>query len=259
MPKVTDIAAYWKELAAKHGIDKELEPMLEALEKNENVRKALTEGFKPLPDYSHDLDAVRERTKQEKDQEYSDWHQKELKKYDEYVKSVERLQQYETKFGQLDAEVKNQMATPAGLTKAEFEQLLDARLSSRDSAYMDLLEIRESHLGTFKKPLDVKSFEEQWKAHPEWGNSMRTAYKEFIEPEARKIEEADWNAKLKQKYEEGMRDGFSRRSLPTDSDHREFSPLFDRKEEVAKMTESDQERHSREAFFEGLRGEAKPA
>lgn len=259
MPKVNDIKAYWKELAGKHGIDDEtLKPMLEALDK-ESVRKALSEGFKPLPDYSHDLDEVRDKTNKAKDAEYADWFEKEQVKYNEYIKADVLLKQYEAKHGKLDGT----SPTPEikGMTKEEVDKLLEERLtttlSRRDSAYMDLLEIRESHLGTFKKPLDVKLFEAAWKEHPEWG-TMKTAYKFYVEPEMDKIKETEFTTKLQQKYDEGVRDGASRRSLPGDNASRTFSPLFDRKEEVAKLDERAQETHSRQAFFDGLRDQ-KPA
>lgn len=253
MPKVTDIKAYWKELAKKNGVDDDsLKPLLEAMD-NENVRKALTEGFKPLPDYSHDLDEVRDRAKKEKDQEYADWFAKEQVKYNEYLKAEEMLKQYEARHGKLDGS-----GNPTGgLTKEEalklMEEQLQSTLSRRDSAYMDLLEIRESHLGAFKKPLDVKTFEAAWKEHPEWGNSMKSAYKFFVEPDMEKIRETEFNDRLKARYDEGVRDGFSRRSLPVDSASKTFSPMFDRKEEVGKMSEREQDNHSRQAFFDGLR------
>ena len=73
-----------------------------------------------------------------------------------------------------------------------------------------------------------------------------------------KIREAEITTRIQQKYDEGVRDGFSRRSLPADSASKTFSPLFDRKEDVAKLGEREQETHSRNAFFDGLR-ETKPA
>lgn len=259
MPKVNDIKAYWKELAQKNGIDDEtLNPLLEALDKKDSFRKAMTEGFKPLPDYSHDLDDVRDKAVKAKEQEYKDWYEDTKKKYDEYLKAEAELKQYREKHGTLEGAPVNTV----GLTKEEVARMLEEqmaqRLNQRDSAYMDLLEIREQHLGTFKKPLEVKAFEAAWKDHPEWGNSMKSAYKFFVEPEMEKVRETEFNTRLQQKYDEGLRDGFSRRSLPTDSASKTFSPLFDRKEDVGKLSERDQENHSRQAFFDGLRDQ-KPA
>jgi len=259
MPKVNDIKAYWKELAQKGGIDDEtMAPFLEALDKKENFRKAFTENFKPLPDYSHDLDEVRDKATKSTEDKYKEWYDQEQVKYAEYLKAEAELKKYREKHGTLEGVNVN----TTGLTKEEVQKMLEEqmgqRLQQRDGAYMDLLEIRESHLGTFKKPLEVKAFEAAWKEHPEWGNSMKTAYKSFVEPEMDKIREADFTARLQQKYDEGLRDGHSRRSLPTDSASKTFSPLFDRKEDIGKMTEREQENHSRQAFFDGMRDQ-KPA
>src|SRR5258708_5341936 len=99
MPKVTDLKAYWSELAKKNGIDDEtLKPILEAMEK-ENVRKAMEAGFRPQPDYSADLDAVRDRTKKEKDDQYQTWYDEEQKKYAEYVAKIGLVDEYEKRFG----------------------------------------------------------------------------------------------------------------------------------------------------------------
>lgn len=261
MGKVTDLKAYWTELAKKNGIDDDtLKPVLEAMEK-ESFKKAMTEGFKPLPDYSSDLDSVRDRTRAEKDAEYHDWHEDEKKKYQEYVRGMDLVAQYEAKFGKLDGNVNGTNGAPPMLTEDQINKLLEAKLSnvlsSRDGAYMDLLEIREQHMSTFKTPLDTKSFEEAWKTHPEWGQSMRQAYKSYVEPEVAKIREAEWDTKLKAKYDEGLRDGYSRRSIPMDNGAKIFSPMFDRKEDVAKMSDRQQDDHSKNAFLDGLRDSMK--
>lgn len=259
MAKVNDVKAYWKELAQKNGIKEEtLTPFLEAFDKDESFRKTFTDNFKPLPDYSHDLDQVRDRTAKETDAKYQEWYQEEQRKYAVYLDAEAKIKKYQEKYGELDnAEVKN-VVTQTGLTEADVRRLMQETLMPRDNAYMDLLEVREQHLGTFKKPLDTKAFEQAWKDHPEWGNSMKVAYKSFVEPDMEKIREAEFNDRLQKKYDEGLRDGFSRRSLPSDSASKTFSPMFDRKEDIAKMTERDQESHSRQAFFDGLRDQ-KPA
>lgn len=264
MPKVQDLKTYWSELARKNNLsDEDVRPILEAMDKD-NIRKAFTDNFKPLPDYSHDLDEVRNKAKQEKDEEYAAWYQQEQEKYRQYQAAIDALGQYEARYGRLDAQqeqqfVQQQMQQSGGpvITKDDIERLLEERLkdtlSRRDTAYMDLLEIREQHMTTFKKPLNVKEFEDTWRQHPEWGNSMRAAYQLYTAPETEKIQKAEFDAQMEKRYQEGVRDGFSRRSLPADNGSKEFSPFFDQKEDVLKMGARDQERHSREAFFEGLR------
>jgi len=266
--KVTDLKAYWGDLAKKANIpDEKVKAMLEALD-DDAVRKAFTDGFKPLPDYSHDLDDVRNRTKAEKDNEYRTWHEQEKAKYDEYVASIDTLQKYKTKFGELDSAeaarfINDQHRGGPMLTKedidrfkadalAEMKTQLAADNARRDKTMLDYVEIRESHMGTFKAPLDTAAFEKAWGEHPEWGTTLRSAYKEFVAPEMQKIAEAKLKAESDRRYEEGLRDGFSRRNVPIDSQSRSFSPLFDKDVTIDKMTPAEREQHSRQAFFEGL-------
>ena len=266
MPKVSDIKAYWKDIATKAGLDEaKLKQVTEVMD-DDKFAKAFTDHFKPLPDYSHDLDDVRNKAKLEKDAEYKDWFDKEQTKYNEYLASLQELEGYRKQFPN-----NNQQKPPNGegvtMTQEQIDKLMDAKLQTtlndvlgrRDSAVLDLLEVREFHMEKFKKSLDVKSFESAWKEHPEWGGQLKQAYKNFVEPDVKKAEEADWNAKIEAKYQEGIRDGYTRKQLPTDHQSKTFSPIFDRKDDIGKLTEGDQERHSREAFFEGLREPSKQA
>jgi len=259
MPKVQDLKQYYRELAQKAGLAEDVVKQVEAAFEN----KAFVDGFKPLPDYSHDLDDVRNRAKAEKDEEYKDWYAKEQLKYNEYLAGLDRLKTYETKYGSLDVQHPPDPGRQPGgqvLSQEDIDKLVDAKLSNvlqaRDSTYLDYLELREEHLSTFGKPLDRKAFEDAYRQHPEWG-SLRAAYKFWTEPEAEKLKEAKFKEEADRRYQEGVRDGFSRRAVPTDHQPKTFSPLFDRKEDVAKQSEGDQERHSREAFFEELRNDNK--
>lgn len=265
MPKVNDIKQYWREQAVKAGLAAEKLQQAEQLWDDPAFQKVFTDGFKPIPDYSADLDSVRDRAKAEKEKEYQTWYENEQKKYNEYVAGLERLKQYEARYGQLDGGNGNGngngdgSGNPQYLTKeqieAELERKLNERLAGRDSAYLDYLEIREDHLTKFKSPLDKAKFEEFWKAHPELGN-MRTAYKEFVSPEIEKQREAEITTKLEARYQEGLRDGSSRRVIPSDGTPKIFSPLMDRKADVAKLSNSDQEKHSRDSFFAALNNPA---
>lgn len=262
MPKVNDIKAYWKEIATKAGLQGDDLQKVTSVIDNDQFAKVFSEGFKPLPDYSHDMDDVRSRTKAEKDQEYKEWYDKEKVKYNEFVDGLNELDWYRKTYPR-NNETEKSGNSPGNkpMTQEDIDKLVDAKLQTtlndvltrRDSAVLDLLEVREFHMGKFKKPLDVKSFESAWKEHPEWGGSLKVAYKSFVEPDVRKAEEEEWTAKAEKRYQEGVRDGYTRKSMPTDSQPKTFSPMFERNESVDKMSESEQERHSREAFFDGLR------
>jgi hypothetical protein len=264
MPKVADLKAYYRDLAVKAGLGEDEIKQVTAVMENEKFAKAFTEGFKPLPDYSHDLDDVRTRTEAEKDSEYQAWHEQELQKYNEYQAGLDRLRAYEAQYGPLDAAQRQQVITQttAGgnmLTKEDIDRLKaeiksenDSAFARRDQAVLELLDVRENHMNTFKKSMDVKAFEAAWKDHPEWGGTIRQAYKEYIAPEMDKIREAQIKSEADRRYEEGVRDGFSLRATPTDHQPKSFSPMFDREVTIDKMNEGEQEKHSRQSFFEGL-------
>jgi hypothetical protein len=238
---------------------------VEAMLGNEKFAKTFTERFKPLPDYSHDMDAVRTKAKEEKDAEYQTWHQTELEKYDTYVAGIDKLKAYEAKYGPLDAEGQkdflkdNNRGGGNVLSKEDIDKMMlaykaevEAQFGRRDKATLDYIEVRENHMTTFKKPLDVKTFESQWKEHPEWGGDLRLAYEKFVSPEMEKVREAEMNKKMEERYNEGLRDGFSRKVIPSDSRPNQFSPMFDKDVKIEKMNESEAEAHSRASFFEGL-------
>ena len=262
MPKVTDVKAYWADLAKKNGIPEDRAKLiLEALD-DDATRKAITEGFKPLPDYSHDLDEVRTKTEAKKDEEYRNWQTEEMVKYNTYVAGIDKLKAYEEKFGPLEGERRflddqnrgGNMLTKEDVDKmrTDLETQLEARLARRDAATLEFMDVREAHMNTFKKSLDVKGFEEAWRAHPEWGGSVRIAYEKFFSPEMEKIREAQFKDEAERRYQEGVRDGFSRRAIPVDSQPKHFSPMFDKDPAIEKMNEGEQERLSRQSFFEGL-------
>lgn len=267
MPKVTDIKAYWNEIAGKAGLSEEELKLVGGVLDNPKFAKAFTDNFKPLPDYSHDLDDVRAKTKAEKDKEYDAWFKKEQEKYGEYVSGIDKLKKYEEIYGPIDPNNPpdaNDLRNNRGgkmISQEDIDKLVETKLTTvlndtlarRDSAVLDLLEIRETHMNTFKKSLDVKEFEKSWKEHPEWGGSMKQAYKEYVGPDLEKIKNEDIDARIKAAREEGIRDGYSRRSMPIDNANKQFSPMFDRNVNVDKMSEREQENHSRNAFFDGLR------
>lgn len=257
MPKVSDVKAYTRDVFTKAGLgDDVIKQVLSAFD-DEKALKAFTDNFKPLPDYSHAMDEVRTKVKEEKDAEYSNWYQEEQKKYQEYVNGLAELEKLRKGSG-----------NPAGsegvqMTQADIDKLVEAKLqaslesvlSRRDQAYLSFRDADADHLERFGKRMDRVAFEKSWKEHPEWGGDLFTAYEKWVAPEVAKKQEAEWTAKIEARYQEGLRDGFSRKQLPTDHQPKEFSPLFDRKEDVAKLGDREAETHSREAFFAGLRGD----
>lgn len=263
MPKVTDLKAYFREIATKAGLTAEQQQQAEALLAHDGFSKAFGEGFKPLPDYSHDLDSVRERTERDakaaKDAEYADWFAKEKAKYDEFVSVVDEYKLLKAGAnGNGNGNANANGGTP--MTQAEIDKLVETKLSlmlestlaRRDAAYLSFRDADYDHQRRFGKPVDRVAFEKSWKEHPEWGGDLFSAYSRFIEPEVEKAREADVEKRIKAAREEGIRDGYTRRATPADVQSNTFSPIFDAKEDIAKMSDLEQERHSRKAFLEGL-------
>jgi len=230
MPKVSDLKAYYRQLAVDAGLDEaKIKQVMDVMD-DEKFAKTFTERFKPLPDYSHDLDEVRNKTKLETKTEvengYKAWQTQEMEKYNEYVKGIDALKAYETKYGPLDPDdqtrfLENQNQNRGGTMtkedidriKAEIKKETDESFARRDTAVLELLDVRETHMNTFKKSLDVKAFEAAWKEHPEWGGTIRSAYKEYIAPEMDKIRETQTKEELERRYQEGVRDGFTRKQV----------------------------------------------
>jgi hypothetical protein len=275
-----DLKAYWKEIAGKAGLSTEEVSQMEAMLGNEKVAKAFEQGFKPLPDYSRDLDSVRDRTRKELEDKHktdlAKWEEyaaKQEPKYQEYLKGLTKLQQYQTLYGELEGGDRYRQDRVQGdvLTKAEVQAMLKeqadqlaAQQRQREAGYLDYFDISRDYERTFKKPFQQEAFQQFMETRPDLkGAGMKLAYKEFIGPDAEKTREAEWQAKMDARYQEGIRDGASRKVTPTGHAPKTFSPLLDQKTDVKKMSEFEQERHSRESFLAALNNpdepETKPA
>ena len=270
-----DLKAYWKEIAGKAGLSAEEVSQMESMLGNEKVAKAFEQGFKPLPDYSRDLDSVRDKTRKELEDKHkvavAEWEAyaaKQEPKYQEYLKGLTKLQQYQTLYGELEGSDRYRQDRQQGemLSKADVQAMLKEQFDAlatqqraREASYLDYFDISRDYERTFKKPFNQADFQKFMEERPDLkGAGMRLAYKEFVGPDAEKAREAEWQAKMDARYQEGIRDGASRKVTPTGHSPKTFSPLLDRKTEVAKMGDFEQEQHSREAFLTALTNPDEP-
>ena len=270
-----DLKAYWKEIAGKAGVSADVMAEGEAWLGKAEVAKAFEQGFKPLPDYSRDLDLVRDKTRKEleaahqvKVAEWEAYAAKQEPKYQEYLKGLTKLQQYETLYGPLEGQQRYQDDRSRGdmLTKTEVQAMLKEQFEAlavqqrqREASYLDYFDISRDYERTFKKPFSQEAFQKFMEDRQDLkGAGMKVAYKEFVGPDAEKAREAEWQAKMDARYQEGIRDGASRKVTPTGHTPKTFSPLFDRKADVAKLSEFEQERHSREVFMAALNNPDEP-
>lgn len=261
MAKVTDVKSYWREQAVKAGLAAEKLQQAEAMFDDPAFLATFQQGFKPLPDYSHDMDETRARAAAAKEAEYQDWFQKNKTQYEANLAEAARLKALGIDpaangnngngngNGGIPAMTQDQIQA---MMKQQFEAF-SSQVGAREQAIMEYAELRERHASEFKKPLNRAAFEDAWKQHPEWGTSLSAAYTQFTEPERETTRKSQMDAAIQAKYEEGVRDGFSRRSVPADAKEREFSPFFTKDTTVAALPKHEQERASREAFFDGLR------
>lgn len=258
MAKVTDLKTYWNEKAAKAGLDPQ---QAAALAENPAFMSMLNQDFKPIPDYSHDLDETRTRAEAAKMAEYNDWFTKTKGQFDHYTAEVARLKALGITVDPAAGNGGNgNGGGTAGMTPEQIDALLQDRLMKfganirgQIQAGMEYGEIRELHFGEFKKPLDRTAFEAAWKAHPEWGGSLSQAYNAFTEPEREATRKAQYEAAITAAREEGRRDGFSQRNMPADARDKEFRPFFSVDKTITSLGKAEQENLARHEFMAGLR------
>ncbi len=227
-----DINKYWQELVSKRNIPADVAAKITEALGNESVQRAFKEDFKPLPDYSRDLDAVRDRTKAEADAklaEYNKWYNETaLPAYQYNLKNVEELNKYKQLYGNLAEQAQ---ASNAGFSKEEVEkfvqQRLDEKLGMQNQVFSNLLKevpkVQLDYYRKFNEDLDMDAIEKL--AISKHGGNVRAAYTEYIQPKLDTIREEKHKKELEAAREQGMKDALSRRT-PTDNRQREASPLF---------------------------------
>lgn len=243
---------YFEGLAQKSGLPAEkVAGIMQALD-DEATGKLVLDAFVPRPEFSRGLDEAKAKV-----DEITRWHQeKALPAYETNKRGAALLQQYIEKYGDIATAAEAAVAAEGtGLTKAQVQELLNAALKERDSAYVGLTKtaVRSSqdYFMRFKEPLPVDELE---KYALEKGLSLDAAYKEFIEPKVQAQTTAEWEQKLKAAREEGARDALSKVHTPLDGRPRDATkphPFWDRKEVPQGTTEQDQDRSSRDAFYTG--------
>lgn len=255
---MADLKQYWQELAKKAGLsDEKAKAVLDALG-DETVHKAFAEGFVPTSHYHSTLDKQKGeyegqlKAANEKLTGYDKWYRETAQPaYTQYQQAFQNLKRYEELYGPIENNADaRRAATATGLTKEEVQKMLEQRDVAYASLSKDIAYATTDYLQRFKEPLDMDALE---KYAIEKNLPIRQAYKEFVNPKLEEARTTEFEAKLKAAREEGARDALSKHKLPVDTKPREITGSFwDRKVvEAEKMTPNQQERHSREAFFEG--------
>jgi hypothetical protein len=258
--KVQDLKAYWSEIARKAGIPEDKAAAISDALGDESVQKAFRDGFRAMPDYSSDMDSVRDKTRAETSEAvkayYDKWYQTEalpiLKgKEKEAADARAAVDQYRQLYGDIDAsgngKGNHQIATPADvLTKTEFQEFMRAREQAEINVLKAGLNAASHHMHVFGKPLDVDAV---LKTANEKGLTFEQAYQTYIAPELEKKTSTQHAEEIKRAREEGARDERSRLKIPVDAGPKELHPFFDREKDPTKVASTDRDKMN--AFLEG--------
>lgn len=254
----TDWKKYWQELAAKKGIPAEKVQAIAEVLGDEAVAGAFSEGFKTLPDYSRDLDKVRDewKPKAEKADQWEKWYNEQGKPaYETNLAGIKALQKYQELYGALpEGDVapspKPNGQVSNGLTKEELTKALQEQAASFVALTKQATRISAQHLSEWKEPLDFDQLE-KFAVEGRYAD-LNQAYKDFIEPRRTERQQKEFDDKLKQRYEEGLREGRSRAEVPGSGggEPSEPHPFFDRKQPAEKLSPSQAEEAARASFVQ---------
>ena len=260
MAKVEDYKAYWMELAAKAGVPEDKAKAMAETLGDEAVAKAFKQAFKAVPDYSYDLDQVRDKTKAEAVAEakkfYDDWYNAQAKPaYEHNLKIIEEYNRYKSIYGDInnaEGTGNNAGANPGYLTERQAEELINKAMAAQNAAYVGLtknsMRIATQHLREFGEVLDPDDLD-KFAANKGFTN-LDQAYKEYVSPRVAERQAKDMETKLKAAREEGAREALSRAKHPGDSHGRGYVNPFTKQGE-ALPKDAVPEEHSRNAFLDG--------
>jgi hypothetical protein len=255
MAKIEDYKAYWMELAAKAGVPQDKAQAMADVMGDEAVAKALKQGFKAIPDYSYDLDQVRDRTKAEATAEakafYDNWYKTTGEPaYLEHQRIADEYKRYKETYGDLDGGGNgNGNRNAPSYTKEDILKEVESRLAARDAAVVNLT--KQSwryplrHYKQFGEEIDPDALE-KFAADNKFSN-LDEAYLAFIRPKMEAKAQVEMEAKLKAAKEEGAREALSRHKIPTDSKPREYVNPLNPANVVPKDADPDQ--FSRDEFL----------
>lgn len=221
-----DAKQYVEELLKAAGVtDESQKQVVLGVFSNEAAAKKLSDDVLRQQDYSRNMDTL----KADKDK-WSKFYQDTLT-----WKAGE-----EQRLADLDARVKAyEAAYPDGggerpviqpvqgdfISKKDFE----AEQAKRDGMTIGLIKtmgrLASQHVIEFKEPLDVDGLE---KIAVERNIPLIQAYDEMTKPRRTELQQAQWEAKLKEAREAGARDFASTHKIPIDTTPREYHTLFDR-------------------------------
>lgn len=248
---------YYTKLATTSGHTPEQVAAVMEVFGNEQFAK----GVMPTSEFSRGLDAERSKMRplQERNNYLENtWLPEAKAAYEKNLKGIEMLDKYRQTYGDLtqqstSGEVQN-AAIATGLSSDQVRQLLstemESRLAVRDRATLDLMDIRENYMDTFKSRMPLNEFEGYVSDKRQGGSndSLNALYKDWVEPKLDEIRTKSQDERDKRIREEAIQDFASRNKVPVSTKPMELSLLHERLN-----AEKGEEAHSgRDAFLEAL-------
>lgn len=258
--KIEDLQQYWQEMAQKANLSEDVIAALSESLGDEAVAKVFRQGFVPVPEHHSTLDEVRSEAEARK-ADLDKWYDENaLPAYKNNLAGIERLREYETRFGDLEPENggggtnMNQEASLGFRSKEEFEKYIEDKLRAQQGGFVGLAKVTPKiTLDYYKRFGEVLDLDEVEKISTQKGLPPELAYQELIAPKVEEQRKADFESKIKEAEERGARQALSNHNLPTSTTPPEASVFFDREERAGDkaMTPLQEDRASSEAFNEG--------
>jgi len=253
--KIEDLQQYWQEIAAKNGVPEEITQAIGESLGNEAVSKAFRQAFVATPDHHSTVDTVKAEA-EARVKEWEKWYDDvALPAYKTNLSGIERLKQYENRFGDLDGNNGNNYSyDQPGVTEEKLMKIIDDRLRPLQSGVIGLTKslptMMLDYYDRFKEKLDVNEIQ---KISESEGLTPDMAYQKYIQPKIEEQRQTEFEMKIKEAEERGARKALSNHNLPVGDTPREPSVFFDREEYTPEKTPTplQAERLSHEAFAEG--------
>jgi hypothetical protein len=215
-------AEYLESLAQTAGLDDESKAGLKKALGNAKFVEEVGKGIKRQDEFSRGMDDLRTE-KQKVEQQISQWR-------DWYNTAVTNDAAREEELVALRAKAGTPTGTPTvtptatGLTKKELEE----REGRMISIVKQGMRLASRHAAKFGEELDTEALE---KLAVEKGLTLDRAYEELVRPRVEAAAKADFDAKLKEAHEQGLREGLSKRDLPGEG-AKSFHPIFGHTKQV---------------------------
>src|SRR5206468_877974 len=125
------------------------------------------------------------------------------------------LTQYKEAYGDLTPGEQRRVAQEQGMSKAQFEQVLDDKIRQRDVAALkfvdDLTDLKIEHRQNFSEKLDTQAV---YAIAGEKNLPLDVAYNLYVKDRVEEKRKTDYDTAIKAAKDEGYREAVSRHNIP---------------------------------------------